>query len=301
MSSIVLSELPAPEVIQRPDYQALLDQLLDDYTQAMQRWVPGYDRPLEADPIYQSYTQMAYRLLNHEQRINDAALAVMPAYARGADLDHIAGWFGVQRLVIDPGDPNAEPPLPPTYEDDERFRLRVVLSPEGRTTAGSIGSYVYHALSASALVKDVAVESPQPCEIVLTLLSSEPGNGRPSPQLLASVSEAVSARYVRPFGDRVTVQPAQIVEYAIQATLTLSRGPAASVVLDAAQKSATAYVTEAHRLQRQITEASLLAAIHQPGVHDIALSAPTALPISPDKHQAAYCTSVNIQLGEVLP
>jgi phage-related baseplate assembly protein len=44
------------------------------------------------------------------QRINDAARAVMPAYAVKADLDHIAALFGITRLTITPAN---RPPAPP--------------------------------------------------------------------------------------------------------------------------------------------------------------------------------------------
>ena len=39
----------------------------------------------------------------------ESAKAVTLAYAVGSDLDHIASRYNVQRLVIDPGDPNALP------------------------------------------------------------------------------------------------------------------------------------------------------------------------------------------------
>jgi phage-related baseplate assembly protein len=43
--------------------------------------------------------------------------------------------------------------------------------------------------------------------------------------LLATVNTALSAESIRPVGDRLTVQSAEIVTYAIEATLYLYPGP----------------------------------------------------------------------------
>jgi phage-related baseplate assembly protein len=295
-TAIDLSQLPAPDIIQQLEYQSLLDGMLDDYTSAMRSYTPGYDRPLPSDPVYQAYTVIAYRLMYHEQRVNDAARAVMPAYATGTDLDHIASFFKVKRLLVDAGDPQASPPRPPTYEDDERLRRRMVLAPEGYTTAGSIGSYVFHALSADGKVKDVDVQSPQPCEILVTLLSTE-GNGTPEQSLLDSVDTALDGRYVRPLGDRVTVQPAQVIEYAIEAEVVIFNGPATSSVLNAATQAVAQFRADTHKLGRDITESALHSAIHQPGAHSVQVNQPASLPIVVARHQAGYCTGVNLTAG----
>ncbi len=292
-SAIDLSQLPPPAVIQQAEYQSLLNSMLDDYTSAMQRHTPGYDRPLPSDPLYQAYNVIAYRLMHHEQRVNDAAHAVMPAFAAGADLDHLAAFFKVKRLVMDPGDTQASPPVAPTYEDDERLRQRMVLAPEGYTTAGSIGSYVFHALSASGQVKGVNVHSPQPCEIVVSVLATM-GNGTPDSALLTTVDTALNARYVRPLGDRVTVQAAEVIEYAIDANVVMFRGPATSSVLNAAARAVEKFRVDTHQLGRDITESGLHRAIHQPGSHSVRLHQPANLPIVVAPHQAAYCTGVNL-------
>jgi phage-related baseplate assembly protein len=297
-SAIDLSQLPAPDIIQQTEYQTLLDGMLDDYTCTMQSYVPGYDRPLPSDPVYQAYTVIAYRLMYLEQRVNDAARAVMPAYATGADLDHIASFFKVERQLLDPGDQASSPPIPATYEDDERLRRRMMLAPEGYTTAGSIGSYVFHALSADAKVKDVDVQSPQPCEILVTVLSNE-GNGEPDQALLDSVDTALDGRYVRPLGDRVTVQAAQIIKYSIDAEVVMFTGPAISSVLNAAGSALEQFRSDSHKLGRDITALDLQCAIHQPGVHSVRMSQPSSLPISVARDQAAYCTAVNLAAGDL--
>lgn len=96
------------------------------------------------------------------QRVNDATRATMLAYASGTDLDNRAADYDVQRLLITPADPDAIPPVEAVWESDERLRYRCQMALEGLSVAGSRGAYVFHALSASPLVGDVAVDSPQP-------------------------------------------------------------------------------------------------------------------------------------------
>ena len=86
----------------------------------------------------------------------------MLAFAEDADLDHIGARYNVERLVVDPGDASAIPPVPATYEPNADFRRRIQLSFEALTTAGSTGSYIYHALSASGQVRDASATSPAP-------------------------------------------------------------------------------------------------------------------------------------------
>jgi phage-related baseplate assembly protein len=49
----------------------------------------------------------------------------MLAYATGANLEHLAALYGVERLVTDPGSPTAVPPVAPTMETDAALRARV--------------------------------------------------------------------------------------------------------------------------------------------------------------------------------
>ena len=123
----------------------------------------------EADPAYKILEVAAHRELLIRRRINEAARSVMLAYAAGADLDQIAANFGV--ALIRPADDRTIPPTPAVYETDEELRNRVTLSLEGYTAAGSRGSYVYHALSASGDVKDVAVDSLTPGTVNVAVLT----------------------------------------------------------------------------------------------------------------------------------
>jgi phage-related baseplate assembly protein len=290
-SVIDLSQLPAPAVVEELDFETILEALVADYKERY----PDFDADLESDPVYKVLETAAYREVTLRQRVNDAAKAVMLAYATGTDLDNLAALQEVGRLVVDEGDPDAVPPVDPTYETDARLRYRVQLAPEGQTTAGPTGSYEFWAVSASADVRDVDVSSPAACHVVVTVLSSA-GDGTPDADLLSTVDAALNTRDVRPLTDQVTVQAATIVPYAIVADLTLYEGPDAETVRQAAEEAVTQYASDHHLLGHDITLSGLYAALHQAGVQKVILASPTAdLVIA--ANEASYCTSVAVTVG----
>ena len=215
------------------------------------------------------------------------------AYATGADLDHLAAFFGVSRALVSAGDPQAQPPIPPTYESDARLRARAQLALEGYTSAGPVGAYVFHALSASPRVKDVQVQSPLPGDVLVTVLATD-ADGTPDAALIAAVDAALNGEEVRPLTDRVTVQAATVQPYSVEAALTFYSGPDAATVTAAALAAVTAYADAHHRLGHDITRSGLIAALHQPGVQNVLLTAPAA-DIVVDATEAAYCTAIDIQ------
>lgn len=297
-SPIDLSLLPAPNVIESLDFEQILAErkafLVSLWPADEQAEIAGR-LELESDPLNKIAQESAYREVIIRQRINDSCHAVLLAFATGADLDHLGALFEVERLVIDPGNPNATPPVPRLLEDDNRLRQRIQLALEGVSTAGPVGSYIFHALSASPLVKDVAVSSPAPGLVRVTVLSTE-GNGTPSAGLLAVVSAALNHEDVRPLCDTVEVVAAQITPYTVAATLTFYTGPDMALVRDAAEQSVRKYVTEHHRLGHDITLSGLFAALHQPGVQNVKLTVPAATLVIADSH-AAFCTSVVVTAG----
>ncbi|HNM43795.1 baseplate J/gp47 family protein [Plasticicumulans sp.] len=290
-TAIDLSQLPAPTVVETLDYESVLAALQADFTARY----PAFTAALESEPVLKLLEVAAWRELIVRGRVNDAARACMLAYALGADLDHLAALYGVQRLLLDAGDPTAVPPVPPTYESDTRLRARTQLALEGFSTAGPVGAYEFWALSADAHVLDVSVQSPVPGQVLVTVLDSR-GNGTPDAALLAAVLTTLSAEDVRPLTDQVLVQAAEIVPYTITAALTVYPGPDAATVRVAAAAATTAYAASVHRLGYDVTLSGLYAALHQPGVQRVALMAPAA-DLVLAAHQASWCTAVTVTLA----
>ena len=284
-TAVDLSRLPAPQVVETLDYETILADLIA----ALRLLLPDF-QPLESDPATKLLQIVAYREILLRQRINDAARAVMPAYATGSDLDNLAALLGVTRFTLDPGDPVLG--IPPTMESDTDLRRRMVLAPEGYSVAGPEGAYIFHALSADPDVLDASATSPAPGEVIVSILSRT-GDGTASPELIAAVAAHVSSDRLRPLTDHVTVQSAEIVPYTVAATLTTFSGPDGSVVMAEAQRRIEAYIANSHRLGRDITISGLHAALHVEGVHRVVLTAPTA-DIIIGRAQAPHCTSLTI-------
>ncbi|MDH5179768.1 MAG: baseplate J/gp47 family protein [Gammaproteobacteria bacterium] len=154
-TNIDLSQLPAPQVVEQLSFTAIRDAMLADLSIRD----TGLVNLPSSDPAYKVIEVAAYRELLIRQDVNDKAVHIMLAYAVGTDLDNIGAlpWMNTLRLLIDPGDPNAVPPIEPIYESDSDYRVRLQLALEGFSTAGPVDAYIYHAKSADGKVRDVSV------------------------------------------------------------------------------------------------------------------------------------------------
>lgn len=290
-TSIDLSQVPAPNVVEVFTFETILAEMLAD----LRARDPQFSALVESDPAYKVLEVAAYRETLLRQRVNEAGRSVMLAYAKEGDLDQIGANYSVQRLVIDEGDPDAVPPVAPTYETDDDFRKRIQLSFEGYTSAGSEGAYIFHGLGADGDVKDIAPVSPAPGQVTVYVLSRT-GNGAASPELLATVAETLNTETIRPMTDQVTVQSAAIVNYTVQAELVILPGPDPLVVRQAAVDAITTYAEAQRRIGYDITLSGVYAALHQPGVQRVNLAAPTAN-LTIGEGQASYCASITVTVA----
>lgn len=297
---IDLSLLPAPAVIEPLDYETILAERkarLIALTPAEDQAAMAATLALESEPIVKLLEENAYRELILRGRVNDAARACMLPWATGTDLDNLAALYEVERLTIVPADTEAIPPVAAVMETDTALRRRVQLAPAAMTNAGTRDAYVFHALSASGLVKDAKVDSPAGGQVQVTILSHD-GDGTADVALIGIVGTALAADDVKALCDTVLVQSAAIVTYSIDATITVLPGPSPQSVLDAAQSAIDAAVAELHAIGRDVTLSALYAAIHQPGAQGVALASPAADIVISDT-QAAYCTGITLTLAGV--
>ncbi|AQT07964.1 baseplate assembly protein [Pseudomonas protegens] len=292
MSMLDLSALPAPQVLETLDFEALYQGKLATFRRYMgDNWTAN----LESDPVTKQLELSAYGDMLLRARVNDAAKALLLAHAQGTDLDQLAANVNLQRLVIQAGDPQAVPPVAQVKEADDALRERVQLAYEGLTTAGPRNSYILHARNASARVADAEAESPSPACVTVTVLSLE-GDGAAAPELLATVAAALNDEDVRPLGDRVTVNSAQILPYRIDAVLHMKGpGPESDAALAEAERKLAAWVNPRRRLGIEVARSAVDAQLHVAGVARVELRG--WQDIVPSKAQAAYCTGYSVTLG----
>jgi phage-related baseplate assembly protein len=127
MAIVDLSQLAAPDVVEALDYETILSErkatLVSLYPEDQQEAV-ARTLTLESEPVVKLLQENAYREVIWRQRVNEAARAVMLAYATGADLDQLGANSSVERLVITPAD-DTLPPTPAVMESDTDYRLRI--------------------------------------------------------------------------------------------------------------------------------------------------------------------------------
>lgn len=293
-STIDLSRLPPPDAVEVLSYEALLAANRAILLDAAPELAPVM--ALESEPAVKVLEVMTYVQMLVLNRVNQGVRAVMPALATGADLDQLGVIVGIQRLVINPGVP--EDGILPTLEDDEAFRRRFTLAPEGFSVAGPAGAYEFHALSADGAVLDASATSPEPGDVVVTVLART-GDGAATPELLQIVQDRVSADDVRPLTDHVTVQSATIKPYEIRATIRTYAGPDTSVVMNAVQAAAEAFAETNHRLGRDVNLSGIYAALTVNGsVMRVDLEEPLANIVC-DETEAAYCTAIVLEHGGI--
>ncbi len=288
-TAIDLSQLPAPKVVEELSFEDILADWKTDFLERYPEAATELD--LESEPVVKLLETGAYREMVLRQRVNDGARAVMLAFSKDGDLDHLAALTPVKRKTIDPGDPDAIPPIDPTMESNEEFRGRVQMAPEGFSTAGPDGAYIFHALTVTGC-RDASVASPNPGEVVVTILGRD-GDGTPDQSVLTEVETTLGNSMVRPLTDQVTVQAPEILNYTISGTLFFYEGPDPSVVLAEAKAQASAYTSNRHRLGDAVTFSGIYAALHQPGVKKVILTSPAA-DIIAQGHQAPYCTNITV-------
>ncbi|MGO4813361.1 baseplate assembly protein [Cupriavidus sp. 2MCAB6] len=299
MSGIIdLSQLPAPEIVETVDFEAIFSERKAYYLSLF----PADERPavaatlaLESEPVVKLLQENAYREMVWRQRVNDAARAVMLAFAKGTDLEQIAANYNVKRLTIKKADNTTVPPTAAVMESDEALLERTQMAFEGLSVAGPREAYKFHARSADGRVADASAISPVPCEAVVTILTTSE-DGSAEDDLLPIVEAALSDEDIRPVGDRLTVQLARMVPYRIRATLYLYPGPEAEPILAEAAKRAAAYSKARRRLGRDINRSAITAALHVVGVEKVALHEP-AEDIPLDETQAGRCLGTEIVNG----
>ena len=296
MSTITLSQLPQPDVIELLDFETILAErkayFVSLYPDDQQASVEA-TLALESEPINKLLQENAYRELILRQRINDAAVANMLAWTKGSDLDNLVANWNVSRLIIQPGDDTATPPVPEIKENDEALILRALMAWDGLSVAGPTGAYEYFALSADGKVADAKGSSPAPAEALVTILSTE-GNGSADAALIAKVTQALSHEDRRPVADRLTVQSASIINYTITAKLHIdSQGAEVDVILQAAREQLATFINPRRRIGVEVPRSAIDATLHVQGVRKVELTG--WIDITPSATQAAYCTGFTVE------
>ncbi|WBF44441.1 baseplate assembly protein [Serratia rubidaea] len=292
-ATINLSELPVPDAVKVPDAGLIFEGWLN----RLRGLDPVYDALLPSDPVYKQGEVLAYHSTLLRVAMNDSIRAVLLASAKGADLDQIGANFDVARLLINPGDPNAVPPVEPVYEDDDAFRTRIQLAWSRLSTAGAENAYTFFAASADPSILDVRAYGPldhgRRGEVDIYVLSRD-NDGIPTAEVLEKVNQAVNAKDVRPMTDFVTVKPAAMVKFVVTADIYIPSGPDIDTVMSASRWALETYLEQTHRIGSRVSRSGIDRALHQPGVVTVKLASPVD-DLLMDIGQAPLCTEITLK------
>jgi phage-related baseplate assembly protein len=264
-STIDLSQLPPPALIDALDAESYVAAAIADYRA---RW-PEWTAVLESEPVIKFVEVLAYREALLRARVNTAALATLLAKSFGADLDHIGARFNVARLA---------------GEADERFRRRIQLAPEAFSTAGPPGAYEFWALTLAPSIADAYAYSPQP-GVVHVMVAMEDG-ADVAPDDITAIAEFLAREDVGPLTDAVSVLAAERVDYTIQATLQIRRGPDPQAVKAQALARLAAYRAERYAIGNHVYRVGITAALKAGGVDNVLMPTP-ASDVVIGQHQVA--------------
>lgn len=269
-----MSQLPAPTIIETLSFEDIFEELLVDFKSKD----PTYDALVESDPVIIALECAAYREVLLRNRINEAAKACLLAYAVGTDLDNHAAFYGLTRQE---------------GESDDRLRYRTQLAAEALTTAGSEKSYLFHALSADSRVKSASVKSPDPGEVLVTIMSTE-DDGVASQDLIDTVETYLSSEEVRPLTDHVEVQAAEMVEYEINAQVYMYLSPSMSITEQECRDALDRYLAKNSTIGNTIARSGIFDALHTEGVQKVVLTDPDD-DVETTKEQAPQCTNITLE------
>lgn len=280
-----------PQIVENLSFEQILAMLKDKLIEL---------DPLDAtnltdsDPAIKVIQVGAYCYGLIMNKLNQSILACMIPWATGSNLDNLLVFYDVERKEINPGDPNSTPPKLPIYESDDDFRKRGLKAIQGFSVAGPRSSYEYYGEQADPKVKDISAESPSPGEVVIAVLSYD-ANGLPDDDLITAVTNKLNDEDIRPLGDRVTVNKADIVKLQVEINVALidPNNPDSQSIYNTIKQNIQSYVDSVHVLGGEVAISGIYAASHIAGVKEVDLISPTSN-IKTTTAQAPYCTNIKI-------
>lgn len=320
------NQLAEPEIVAVEKFEDLLAEFKGDIIAHVATKAPASAEKLavslanKSELVTMIVEAAATRLQTHARKYNNRIKQMLAWWATGSNLDARLADMGLERQVLDAGDPDAFPPVLPTMESDDAARLRYYLAPHA-PAAGSRMQYRREVLTlgerpvvtvdASAVglvtvqfkfspdgfaaqVKDGNGRRTGPGAVMVTVLSRV-GDGTAGPELLGAVRKHFARDDVKPETDSVTVQSASIINYKIRAIAYINPGPDSVLTKDAAEEQLQAYADARHTLGGRVDLSWIDYTLHAAGAARLEILEPVA-PIAATDSQAPYCTAVEVEV-----
>lgn len=284
--AVDLSRLPAPIAIETLDFETILDERIAD----LRARLPEFDALLESDPAFKLQEVDTYRELILRARINDATRSVMLAFAGGADLDQLAAFYGITRLVIG----EASGAVPVQLEEDAALRRRILLAPEAFAGAGSRDAWAFHALSADPRVLNADIWSPLPGAVTVAVQSRDE-DGLASAELLDIVRTQLNRPDIKPLTDTVNVRSVVNIDYAMSIQAFILPGPSPELVRAEVAASLRRMADARRTPGRDVPRSAIVAAASIDPVDRVTVQTPAA-DIAKAHGEVALCSAIDVEV-----
>ena len=320
------NQLVEPEIVKVEEFETLLAEFKAFVVEYIEARAPDDAAALavtlenESELLTMILEAFALRIQTHERRYNARIKQMLAWWATGSNLDARLADMGLERQLLDAGDPDAFPPVPAVYEADEDARLRYYLAPHA-PAAGSrmqyrrevmtlsdrpavtvetpsagvvVVTYTFASDGNAAKVKDGNGRMTEPGRVDVTVLARE-GDGSPGVDLLEAVRAHFAREDVKPETDEVTVKAAEIIPYKIRAIAYINSGPDSGLTKTAATTQLQAYADSCHKLGARVDPSWIDFTLHSAGAQRLEVLEPLA-PVVASDSQAPYCTAVEVEV-----
>lgn len=158
--------------------------------------------------------------------------------------------------------------------DDEYYAL-MRASMDGYSTAGSLGSYVYHAKRVSPEISDIVPNSPMPGHVRIYVLMKD--GSAATPEIKNAVLAACTPDEVRPLTDFVKVEDPESVNYDIDFTYWVhsSQTVGSAEIKRRVDEAVQGYIRwQSAKLGRDINQSELVSRLMQTGIKRVEVRSP---------------------------
>lgn len=179
-----------------------------------------------------------------------------------------------------------------SVEDDDRYRERIWLSRDRKSTAGATSTYKYYAKSADARIVDVEIVG-RAGVVKVYLLSKD---GAADDIMIDRVNASLNAKKIRPLTDDVQVLSAEVIELDIIADVTLydlTYEAGVRALIDEALAENTMIFS------KSLSIAKLYGLLDSEQVKDVTIIAPDTSMVL-ERHQVIHVRSVVLNITEAL-
>ena len=187
-------------------------------------------------------------------------------------------------------------------EEDDAYRERILLAPESFSIGGTVGAYKYFARQFSPVICDVETSNDKDVNgndiggtVVVSVLTKD---GLPGTELLTQLEKSFQSERMRILCDKPSARAPQVINYTLNAELTLYTGANELETIAAAKAAWTAYEAQRRlKLGGDIVPLDIQTVLKVPGVYNVTLKNLSWTVLS--RTQWARCTSVTITAAEV--